>query len=174
MTRTFSTLVIAAVVAGWAGAQAAPTPAPEQLRLLRANSDLLEQLLGRAVAVSDAPDRIGRADECRKAVATLGSALERAADERDPDAARVAELTDRVADLLETGLAPVLEQSREQVRGGSPGAERLAEVETDLAKNLADCRAAIAPVGRVGGNPQVREARAHLERAREAVAPPKK
>lgn len=169
MTRTACTGLIVAVVANWAGAQVAAPSAPANVLRLRTNADLLENLLGHGVAVSDAPDPIGRADECRKAVGVLGDALSAAAGEGRPDAARVAELADRTADLLETGLAPVLDSARDRVRRGSPGAERLAEVERDLAGEVADYRRAVSPVSRLGGDMRVIEARAHLERAGRAV-----
>lgn len=171
MTRTACTLVLVAGLAGWAGAQVAPPAAATRVRLLHANAQLLEGLLAHGVLVSDAPDSLGRADECRKAVATLAGAMTTAANESDAE--RVAELADRAAELLESGVAPALGDSRDRVRGGSPGAERLAEVEKDLVRDVAACRAAVAPASRLGGAKPVRAARAHLERAQAAVEPAK-
>ena len=138
MTRLVLTVAVATLLTLWADAQTAPAPvlAADRLRLLHANRGLLEDLLDRGVKLGDASGKLDRADECRKALGTLTDALNRATEEPALDADRVAELTDHLTELVQSGLAPTLAEARARVRAGSPGAEQLAKIESAATTDL--------------------------------------
>jgi len=138
MKRLALTLCAFALLCVWADAQTAPAPvlAADRLRLLHANRGLLEDLLGRGLKLGTASGKLDRAEECRLTLATLTDAVNRATEEPAVDADRVAELTDHLTELVQSGLVPTLAQAREGVRAGSPGAEQLAKIETAATTEL--------------------------------------
>ncbi len=163
MRRYSLTLVLVAVLSAWAGGQsAAPPPGgPERVRLLHANAALVEQLVAHGVKLSGG-SALDQVSECRGAVATLGRALAACAENPDPDASRLIDLSEQVVQLVRTGLAPALEKAREQVPPGSPGAERLKQIEDQTAGELGACRGLLPTTGRLGALPQLAEAREKL------------
>ena len=138
MKRLILTLAAGTLLTLWAGAQSSPPPvlAADRLRLLHANRGLLEDLLDRGLKLGDASGKLDRAEECRLALGTLTDALNRATEEPAIDADRVAELTDHLTELVQSGLAPTLAEARAKVNIGSPGKEQLdrivAAATTDL------------------------------------------
>ena len=171
MRRYPFTLALVAIVSAWAGGQssAPPQAAPERVRLLHANAALVEELIAHGVRLSGG-STLDQASECRDAVATLGQALAAAAGRPDADPSRLIDLSEQVEQLVVTGLAPALEKARAQVRAGSPGAERLKRIEEGTAADLGACVEALPTGGRLGGLPQLGEARAKLGRLPGAVA----
>lgn len=168
MFRSASILFLVAALAAWADAQNA-APRYDEAQLLHANAAVLEDLVARAVRVSNAPTNVARADECRQAVASLGQAVQTAADEPSADPARVADLADRLTELVNVGLTPSLEAVRAQVRTGSLSRDKLTAVEDAVKRDLLDCQRAVPDNGRVGAAPAVRAARAKLAAAAEAL-----
>ena len=163
MRRYSFTLIVVALLSAWAGGQSAAPPAggPERVRLLHANAALVEQLVAHGVGLSGG-SALDQAGECRGAVATLGRALAACAENPDADPSRLIDLSEQVVQLVRTGLAPALEKAREQVRSGSPGAEKLREIEERSAGELGAYRDALPTAGRLGALPQLGEARAKL------------
>lgn len=163
MRRYSLTLVLVAMLSAWAGGQsAAPRPGgPERVRLLHANAALVEQLVAHGVGLSGG-SALDQASECRGAVATLGRALAACAENPDADPSRLIDLSEQVVQLVRTGLAPALEKAREQVRSGSPGKERLKQIEDQTAGELGACRDLLPTTGRLGALPQLNEAREKL------------
>ena len=169
MKRLTLTLAAFALLSVWADAQTAPAPvlAADRLRLLHANRDLLEDLLDRGLKVGQADTQLDRADECRLALGTLADALNRATEEPAVDADRVAELTDNLTELVQSGLAPTLAEARAKVRTGSPGAEQLARIETAATTDLTAVRNQFLLDPRLARSPKLKTCQ---ERLRDAVA----
>ena len=138
MKRLTLTLAAFALLSVWADAQTAPAPvlAADRLRLLHANRDLLEDLLDRGLKLDAASTQLDRADQCRLALGTLTDALNRATEEPAVDADRVAELTDHLTELVQSGLAPTLAAARAKVQARSPGKEQLTRIETAATTDL--------------------------------------
>ena len=138
MKRLTLTLAAFALLSVWADAQTAPAPvlAADRLRLLQANRDLLEDLLDRGLKLDAASTQLDRADQCRLALGTLTDALNRATEEPAVDADRVAELTDHLTELVQSGLAPTLAGARAKVQAASPGKEQLTRIETAATTDL--------------------------------------
>ncbi len=130
MTRLLLTLAAGTLLTLWAGAQTSPAPvlAADRLRLLHANRSLLEDLLDRGVKLGDAAGPLDRADQCRLALGTLTDAMNRATEEPAVDADRVAELTDHLTELVQSGLTPTLAVARARTEAGSPGKAQLAKI----------------------------------------------
>ena len=169
MRRAFLVLTTFAGLSAWADAQTGPRLAADHARLWHANHGLLEELLAHGVRLSDADGKLDQAAECRRAVGTLGQALAAAADDPAADPDRVAELADELAEFITGGLTPTLTAARSQVRAGSPGAERLKDIEAATAAELAGCRQAVPADGRVGRVEWVKRARANLAAAADGV-----
>lgn len=136
MNRILAILMFAVVLVPVSSGQApAPLPtAAEQLHMLQTNRSLLEQLLDRSVAISDSETSLARAEACQAAAQTLTGALKATADNGEPG--RLAELADHLGTLWAEGLAPVLEQTRREVRPGSPDYERLERLEKETAADV--------------------------------------
>jgi len=168
MTRLVLTVAVATLLTLWADAQTAPAPvlAADRLRLLHANRGLLEDLLDRGVKLGEASGKLDRADECRKALGTLTDALNRATEEPAFDADRVAELTDHLTELVQSGLVPTLAEARARVRAGSPGAEQLAKIETAATTDLTAVQNQFLLDPRLARSPKLKTAH---ERLRDAV-----
>lgn len=168
MARTALTLFAAFGLSMWAAAQVPPRgpSAAEQARMLAANRTLLAALLADGLAVSDAgDDALARIDACRRAAATLSKALAAACDGNSPEADRVAELSDHLGEVLTQGLLPALDRARVNYREGSPDYPRFRELSAKSAADAKAAAAAIPDAGRLGDQPKVRTARAHLESA---------
>jgi hypothetical protein len=156
------------VLAAWGGAQ---TPAPpispeDKLRLHRANSPLIEQLVHDGVALSNAADPVQRAERCREASVSLALAIQQAV--RTEDAGRVTELTGLYRDLLRDGLVPTLNDARREVTPDSPGGKKLRELRTATADNVAELKAQL-PAGKLAAEPGVKDALKQLDELAEAL-----
>ena len=168
MKRLLLTLAAGTLLTLWADAQTSPAPvlAADRLRLLHANRSLLEDLLDRGVKLGDASGKLDRADECRLALGTLTDALNRATEEPAVDADRVAELTDHLTELVQSGLAPTLAEARARVRAGSPGAEQLAKIEAAATTDLTAVQNQFLLDPRLARSPKLKTSH---ERLRDAV-----
>jgi hypothetical protein len=170
MTRRAGlTLATFLALAAWAGAQgpSPALPADVQLRMLRENRLLLNDLVERGVALSGADDPVSRAEECEKMVRSLGAALRRAADAQNPD--RVAELGDHLEAVLRDGLIPNLDEATRVIDPHSPEWPRLQEVRKRAAGGLDEIRDALPTTGKVGENGKVKDLRGKLDGFKERV-----
>ena len=164
MTRRAGlTLAMFLTLAAWAGAQgpAPALPADVQLRMLRENRLLLNDLVERGVALSGTDDPVSRAEECEKTVRSLGAAVRRAAEAQNPD--RVAELGDHLEAVLRDGLIPNLEEADRTVTPASPEWARLQEVRKRAVGGLDELRDALPTTGKVGENGKVKDLRDKLD-----------
>lgn len=163
MTRTPLILVLSAAVSLWASAQtppAAPTAA-EQLKLLRDNRVLLEDLLAHGLRLSDANTLVDRAEETRRTTRTLSESLRWEAENR-ADPTRVAELSDNLTSLVRDGLAPTLTEAERTVPPQSADYKRLQAVRRTADRELRDVEATIPTTGPLGRSKQVQESRTRL------------
>ena len=131
-------LVVVFALAAWADAQTAPQPPmlADRVRMIQANHALLEELLDHGIRMSDTDTHLGRADECRKAMTAIGNELGRTVERPAADLDRLSELTDQLTQLTVEGLVPTLDVARAQIRAGSPGADKLAKIETQTGDDL--------------------------------------
>jgi hypothetical protein len=90
MARWLYLLTAFAALAAWAGAQnpAPPLSAEDKLRLLKANSALIDNLVrdGISLSAADTPER--RAEECRKSSLALAHEIQKAAAPKTRSASR--------------------------------------------------------------------------------------
>jgi hypothetical protein len=163
--RLVFTLLVFAGLATWADAQSAPPAITggERLQLFRANHKLLEQLIDHSLKLSNADTKLAQAEECRQALVSLTNELNTvgAATSADPD--RVAELSDHMSDLIESGLAPTLQVVREQVRNGSPGAAQLDRIEKQATTDLDNLRTQLILDSRLSKSKKVEAATTRLK-----------
>ncbi len=172
VSRAWLTLGVVAAV-GLAASAQGPAPgksAAEQLKLFRAHSPLLDQLLDQALRLAEAGDALDRADRCRDAVVSLSRALSDAAGEPDADPSRVAELSGLLAGVVRDGFGPALEQAGAVHQPGSDGYKRLVELRRRADVDLSNARA-FRGEGAVGRSPQVRAARGDLDAAVQGLPP---
>lgn len=172
--RTWLTLGVVTAVGLAASAQgSAPgQSAAEQLKLFRAHSPLLDQLLDQTLKLAEAGDALDRADRCRAAVVSLSRALADAAGEPDADPSRVAELSGLLASVVRDGFGPALEQAGVDNQPGSDGYPRLLALRRQADVDLSHARA-FRGEGAVGRSPQVRAARGELDAAVQGLPPAK-
>jgi len=163
MKRSLLTLSFFAGLAAWASAQSpsvGPSPA-EELKMLKANGTLMEDLLGHGVRVADANTPLDRAEKCRDASASLKRAIEDAGD--DPD--RIAELAEYLAEIIRDGLAPNLATARDQIHPGSQDYGRMSKIHTEVRQDFALYQQAIPSDGKSGRSSRVKDARQKLSDA---------
>lgn len=172
MTRSALTLAAAAVLCTLAAADAPPAgpTAAEQLKLLKSNRDLLEDLIDHGINVSKPATILDRTNECRKAAGTLANALARAAEESSPDADRVVELSEHLGSLWSDGLTPNLQTATAQIPPESPEYGRLKDVSKWAAADAAKVQLAIPADGRLARSPKVQKAREQLAAAAAQLA----
>jgi hypothetical protein len=170
MARWLYLLTAFVALAAWAGAQgpvpSAPLSAEDKLRLLRANSTLIDNLVRDGVAMSTASDPVDRAERCRYTARTLVNAIQDAA--RAEDAARVAELTTLFRSVVVEGLIPTLNDAKQNVTPESPGAKKLGEVQTNSVRDVTDLKAA-ATTGKLADNPHVKAALKQIDELNEQL-----
>jgi hypothetical protein len=159
MVRWCYLLTAFVALAAWAGAQN-PTPpaqlsAKDKLRLHRANSTLIENLVNDGVAMSNVGDPVDRAERCRSAARSLVNAIQDAA--RAEDAERVAELAGLFRTVVLEGLLPTLNDAKQNVTPKSPGEKKLRDVRENSARDVNDLKAATA-TGKLADHPRVKEA----------------
>jgi hypothetical protein len=164
VTRTALTLTLFAGLSLWASAQG-PLVADE-VHLLTANRLLLDQLIDRGLGMSEVKrgdDPLARAEECRQAAAPLADALRAAAGGRDPDPERVAELSDHIADMVNGGLVPNLDEADQTIPHSSKEQrERLKELSKQAKADLTELGNAFPSGGTLGRSARVAEARQKL------------
>ncbi|HEY1192041.1 MAG TPA: hypothetical protein VGE74_30710 [Gemmata sp.] len=152
-------------LAAWAGAQG-PPPAPaltaaDQLRLLKANSTLIDNLVDHGVALSRADKVEERAERCRQAAQVLATAIQDAATKQEPE--RVVELTELFREIVRDALLPTIEDGKRLLTPGSPGAAQLRKTRDDSARDIRKLKAAIPATGKVGESARVKEALKQLD-----------
>lgn len=163
MARWFYLLITFAALSAWAGAQ---NPAPQlsaedKLRLLKANSTLLDQLVrgGVALSSSDTPDK--KAEDCRSAALALANAIHDAAAAGDTE--RVAELTPLFRDLVRDGLVPTITAGLDVVTPQSPAAKKLREVRGYTVEDVAKVKARLSADAKLADNARVKESLQELD-----------
>jgi hypothetical protein len=136
----------------WVTAQHTPrTPtAPEQLKLLQSNQDLLQTLLDDALRLSQADTTLKRATECQQAAKTLAQAMEKSATSPTPEPERLAELGEHFTKLVQEGLAPTLAEARQQIPPGSRDFPRLQELHEQTKQSFAALQKSIPTTGPIG------------------------
>ena len=164
----FATLLFAAFAALASGQPTTPGPlASEQLKLFKSNRELLEDLVSRSVDLANANDPLTRAKACQKATADIGRAMGTAV--RADDADRVAELGEYLTALMDQGLTPTLTDARRQNPVGSPGEVELVQFHERATLEAEQLELSIPALGRIGTSARVKDARAKLHTAREAL-----
>ncbi|MGL6073116.1 MAG: hypothetical protein ACRC8S_03025 [Fimbriiglobus sp.] len=171
MKRLF-TIILLLSLAVWADAQSTPTPilASERLQLFRANQMLVEDLIDHHLKLANSNSQLDQAEQCRNALTTLSTALNKATEEPSIDGDRVAELSEHMAELLTTGLNPTLAEARAKIQAGSPGAAQLAKIETSATTDLNNLRSQLLNDPRLT-TPKVTTATERLWQAMQGIAP---
>lgn len=161
MRRALFTLVAAAALCAWAGAQGPATLSPaDQVKLLKANRILIGNLVDDGLSLANAGNETQRAEACRGTALSLANALKSAARDEDPD--RVAELAGLMTAVIRDGLVPNLEVATRTVQPNSPQAVQLAEVKKNAARDLDDVVAAVPADGKLAAHPKVQVALSEL------------
>lgn len=164
MARWAYIIAVFGALAAWAGAQG-PHPAlgpADQLRLLKANGTLIDHLVDHGIELSRADTVDKRAEQCRRAAKALSTAVQDAAGKQEAE--RVAELTGLFRNVVDNALLPVLEDGRQTVTPGSPGEQQLRKTRAELAKDVAELRAAIPKTGKVAENARVKSEMSELDK----------
>jgi len=170
MARWVYMLTAFAALAAWAGAQG-PAPAQltaeDKLRLLRANSQLIDNLVGHGVDLSNAGDPVQQAAHCRLTAGALARAVEAAA--KQQEAERVAVLTLLFRDVVRDGFLPTHAEAKEHVTPESPGAKHLKQLRSSISEDVTKLKAAIPTSGKVGDSARVRDALKQLDELTESL-----
>jgi hypothetical protein len=165
MVRPLTILAAFVALSAWAGAQgpaAPPQLSPEdRIRLLKANSLLIDGLVNDGIEMSRAADSVDRAKHCRAAARSLVNAIDQAAE--TGDAERAAVLTGLFRQVVSEGLAPTIKDAGNEVRPESPRGKVLQQVRTDATNDLAALKAALGKSDKLTGNPRVQDAAKQLE-----------
>lgn len=171
MARWAFLAAVFASLAAWAGAQG-PAPAPtltaaDQLRLLRANGTLIDNLVDHGVKLSRADTVEDRAEQCRRAAKALATAIQDAAARQEPE--RVVELTALLREVVSGALVPTLDDGKRLVTPGSPGEKQLRETRAAAAGDVSELKAAIPTTGKVGDSARVKDALKQLDELSEKL-----
>ncbi len=171
MTRWVYILTAFFALAAWVGAQG-PVPAPalspaDQLRLLKTNTTLIDNLVDHGVALSSADTVDKRAERCRNASKALANAIQDAADKQEAE--RVAVLTDLFREVVRDGLLPTLKDGKQTVPPESPAAKKLREVRDASAQDIAELKAALPKTGKVAESPRIKDAFKQLDEVAEVL-----
>ena len=161
MVRSALTLGLFLALAAWAGAQG-PTPplsAADQIKLLRANRLLLNELIDGGVKLGGADNALDRAAACQKTTHALAVAVDRAADTQDAD--RVAELGDHFEAVVRDGLVPTLDEAIRTTPPESPRAAELKQLRLDAATDLKSVQDS---AGKLGDSGKVKDVRGKLDK----------
>lgn len=167
MVRTGLTGCVFFLLAAWAGAQGPPLTVDVQLRLLRENRTLLNDLVNQGVALSASDDLVTRTERCEDTVRTLGAAIRRAAEAQNAD--RIAELGDHLNVVVTEALIPNLDEGQRMIDPTSPEAAKLKAVRDRTAGNLGDVRDALPTTGKVGDSDKVKDLRGKLDALKDRV-----
>ncbi|MBP3957987.1 hypothetical protein J8F10_22255 [Gemmata sp. G18] len=158
-------------LAAWVGAQG-PPPAPvltaaDQLRLLKTNATLIDNLVDHGVALSAADSVDKRAEQCRNASKALANAIHDAADKQEAE--RVAVLTDLFREVMRDGLLPTLKDGKRTVPPGSPAAMKLRDVREASVQDIAELKTALPVTGKVAESSRVKDAFKQLDEVAEVL-----
>jgi DNA primase len=170
MARWVYILFTLTTLCAWVGAQgpAPATPsAADQLRLLKSNSVLIENLVDHGVSLSNANTPVQRAEHCRAAAKTLANAIQDAATKQEAE--RIAELTGLFREVVRDALVPTLRDAQTNIAPESPDAKRLRELRELANADLAVLKAAIPTTGKVAENARVKSALKQLEELTESL-----
>jgi hypothetical protein len=167
MVRAGFTCCAFLLLAAWAGAQGPPLTVDVQLRLLRENRTLLNDLVSQGVELSASDDLVTRTEQCEATVRTLGAAIRLAAAAQNAD--RVAELGDHLNAVVTEALIPNLEEGRQMINPNSPEAAKLEAVRAKAAGNLGDLRDALPTSGKFGESDKVKDLRGKLDALKERM-----
>lgn len=169
-------LVCFVLLSAFADAQSTPrTPMlADRIRMIQVNHALLEDLLDHGIRLSDTDTHLGRAAECRKALVTIGGEVNRTVEQPAADLDRLSELADQMTQLTTEGLLPTLEAARAQIRAGSPGAEKLAKIETQTSDDLQTLLTGLTLDPRLNRNETLRIALDRLRSTLPSVKPVEK
>jgi|GEM_PF-3279458 len=171
MARWAYLLIVFTLLAAWVSAQN-PVPAQPQLsaedklRLLKANSTLIENLVNDGVAISSADTAVNRVEHCRNASRSLVNAIQQAATAEDAE--RVAVLTDLFRDFVREGLLPTLDDAKRDVPAESPDGKRLRDLRLKAAGDLNDLKKA-SSTGKLSDSQRVKDAIKQLDEVSEAL-----
>ena len=159
-------------LAAWTGAQdkapAPPLSTADQLRLLRANSTLITNLVDSGVALSSSANGPRqRAEQCRGAAKALASAIQDAAGKQEAE--RVAELADLFLKVVGEALLPALDDAKRTVPPESPDAKHIRAIRAGSADDVRELKAAIPATGKVAENGRVKDALKQLDEVAEKL-----
>jgi hypothetical protein len=168
MVRIASTLLVFATLSAWAGAQG-PTgiPAADRLKLLRANRQLIENMVDNGIDLARADTPLRRADVCYRTTRSLSEAMQAAAGEQNLD--RVAELCGHLDAVVRDALAPNLADASRTIPPGSPDESELKKLRATALKDFDDLSRALPVGGKVGGDARVRDVVGKLESLRDKL-----
>ena len=108
--------------------------ADEQLKLLKMNRELLEDLLEQGTRVSEANTPLDRAAECQRSTDRLAREFRTAIERGDGD--RACEIGDHVEKIVAEGFVPNLEAARRDSNPGSPDYERVKAMHRQATQSL--------------------------------------
>ncbi len=147
--RTLFSLLVFTVLAAWASAQNASDglTAADQLKMLKANRPLIEDLVRHGLALSAVNTPLDRAEEARQAAERISDELREAA--RTGDADRFAELGPHVETLLAEGCLPNLREAGKTIPPQSEGFERYRETHKKVRDGLSRSLNAIPTDGEI-------------------------
>ncbi len=155
--RALFTLVAFTVLSAWAGAQGtASLPAATQVKQFKNNRLLIEDLVGRGIAMANADSHLRRAEVSHQTAQTLANYLSRAADDQDPD--RVAELATLFGEVIRDGLMPNLEQAKKTITPESPDGPKVKKIGEYAGSTMSEVRKALETPGKVGDSEKVKTA----------------
>ena len=162
MRRAAATTLAFVTLAGLAGGQGpAVMPVGDQLRLLRADRAVLDQLVDHGLRLADTGTPVGRADQCQKAARTLAVATRRAA--ADAEADRVTEFGGHLERVVREAVLPALADAAAVIPAESPDAAKLRDTQTRAALDLTEVRDALPSGTAVGDAPGVPALRTALQ-----------
>jgi hypothetical protein len=164
MRRLLFTLALMPLVAMMAPGQSALRPlAADQVKLFRANRELLEDLVQHTVELAKADTPVARAKACLDTTQDLGRAMQNAI--AVDDAERVAELSEYLAAVIAQSLQPTIDEGRRVIPVGTPAERDLAAVRSQAVKDTQIWENAIPAIGKIGTSAKVRTAREYLQKA---------
>ncbi len=146
-------------LAAWTGAQdkvpAPPLSTADQLRLLKANSVLITNLVDSGVALSSSANGPRqRAEQCHGAAKALASAIQDAAGKQEAE--RVAELAELFLKVVGDALLPALNDATNTVPPESPDGKLVKARRANSASDVRGLKAAIPATGKVAENGRVK------------------
>lgn len=167
-------IAIGFIVAASFAARAQPTPAKlsaaEQLQMLGANRELLEDLLEQGTNLTSANTPIDRAAECQRSSDRLARELRAALAKSDAD--RAAEIGDHFEKVVVQGFVPNLEIARKNSKVGSPDYERVRELHLDATAKIRALDAQFPAEGPLATSKRLQSVREKISGANAKLGPP--